>query len=154
MNTSRVSISAVKLGALAAILVLPLTACGEAASPEPGTTTRAARPAESPSGHSAHGEGGTSVQMQLVKFRPERIEVPAGTEVTWTQNDAGFHTVTSGTVSQKGGGVTVEPDGRFASDELATGESFKFRFDEPGTYLYFCEIHPATMTGEVRAGNE
>ncbi len=88
--------------------------------------------------------------MQLVSFRPETVTVKAGTTVTWTQKDPGFHTVTSGTVEQGVAGVTPAPDGRFDSPELATGKTFTHTFDQAGTYSYFCEIHPATMRGVVQ----
>jgi plastocyanin len=90
--------------------------------------------------------------MQLISFKPQTVTVDAGTTVTWTQKDPGVHTVTSGTVEQSSGGVDKVPDGRFDSGELATGKTFTFTFDQPGTYPYFCAVHPATMRGEVRAG--
>lgn len=92
----------------------------------------------------------TEVVMKLVAFKPELLEVEAGTKVTWTQEDPGAHTVTSGTVEQGGAGVTPRPDGRFDSGEVATGDTFEHTFDEPGTYPYFCALHPATMRGEIR----
>ncbi len=88
--------------------------------------------------------------MQLIAFKPETLNIGAGATVTWTQKDPGVHTVTSGTVDQGGGGVTKVPDGRFDSGELATGRTFTFTFYQPGTYPYFCSVHPATMRGEVR----
>jgi plastocyanin len=91
-----------------------------------------------------------AVAMQLISFKPDTVTVDGGTTVTWTQKDPGVHTVTSGTVEQGGGGVTKVPDGRFDSGELATGKTFTFTFDQPGTYPYFCSVHPATMRGEVR----
>jgi plastocyanin len=90
--------------------------------------------------------------MRLIAFKPAALTVDAGTTVTWVQTDAGAHTVTSGTVQQGGAGVTEMPDGRFDSGEIATGETYEFTFDKPGTYAYFCAIHPATMRGEVRVG--
>ncbi len=97
-------------------------------------------------------EADTAVTMQLISFRPEAVTVDAGATVTWTQKDAGVHTVTSGTVEQAGGGVTKVADGRFDSGEITTGGTFTFTFDRPGTYPYFCSVHPATMRGEVRVG--
>lgn len=90
------------------------------------------------------------VVMELVAFDPEQLEVEAGTTVTWRQTDPGAHTVTSGTVEQGSAGVTAQPDERFDSGNLATGETFEHTFTEPGTYPYYCEIHPATMRGEIR----
>lgn len=94
--------------------------------------------------------GGAEVVMELVAFKPEQLEVDAGTAVTWRNRDIGAHTVTSGTVEQGGAGVTRKPDGTFDSSELAKGETFSHTFDEPGTYRYFCSLHPATMRGEIR----
>jgi plastocyanin len=93
---------------------------------------------------------GQTVVMELIAYKPEKLDVAAGTTVTWQQNDPGAHTVTSGTVEQGTGGVTTAPDGTFDSGEIATGDAFEFTFDEPGTYSYFCSLHPATMRGEVR----
>ena len=88
--------------------------------------------------------------MKLIAFKPEKLDIKASATVTWQQGDAGFHTVTSGTVEQGGSGVTQHPDGKFESGQMATDDSFKFTFAEAGTYPYFCEIHPATMRGEIR----
>jgi plastocyanin len=88
--------------------------------------------------------------MKLVAFAPDRLEVKVGATVTWQQRDPGAHTVTSGTVEQGGAGVTAEPDELFDSGSLSTDDSFEHTFDEPGTYPYFCSLHPATMRGEIR----
>ncbi|MFZ6003414.1 MAG: plastocyanin/azurin family copper-binding protein [Actinomycetota bacterium] len=92
----------------------------------------------------------SEVLIELVAFQPEQLEVPAGATVTWRNADPGAHTVTSGSVEQGGAGVTLQPDGAFDSGELAKGETFERAFAEPGTYPYFCSIHPATMRGEIR----
>ncbi len=96
-----------------------------------------------------NGKGGAEVAMELIAYKPDRLEVTPVTEVTWTQKDAGFHTVTSGAVEQGPAGVTPKPDGKFDSGEIPTGETYVFTFEEPGTYPYFCGVHPATMRGEV-----
>ena len=101
------------------------------------------------SGGGKNNAGDASVTLKLIAFRPAPITVKAGQSVTWTQQDPGVHTVTSGTVEQGAADVTVHPDGRFDSKELATGKTFQFTFDTPGTYTYFCKIHPATMRGDV-----
>lgn len=93
---------------------------------------------------------GNEVAIRLVAFKPEVVRVERGATVVWTQNDPGAHTVTSGKVDQGGAGVTATPDGRFDSGELAATETFRFTFDEAGTYPYYCAIHPATMRGEIQ----
>jgi plastocyanin len=87
------------------------------------------------------GEGGT-VFINTFIYRPDPLTVPAGTTVTWIQNDSTVHTVTSGTRE-------AGPDGMFDAS-LDKGEEFSFTFDEPGTYDYFCTLHSGPgMTGEV-----
>lgn len=93
---------------------------------------------------------GAEVTMKLIAFKPESITVDAGQSVTWKQTDPGVHTVTSGSVEQGSGGVTEKADGTFDSGNLETGKTFSFTFDEPGTYSYFCAVHPATMRGQVQ----
>ena len=88
--------------------------------------------------------------MQLVAFKPGALEVEAGTTVSWRQRDTAPHTVTSGSVEQGAAGVTQQPDGLFDSGRLTEGETFAHAFDEPGTYTFFCSLHPATMRGEIR----
>jgi plastocyanin len=152
VNAGRRKALRVKAGLVSMLFVLPMAACGGAGDEPAADKVSAAEPPVPASvTHAGHGSA-NAVEMRLIQFQPKQITLAAGTEVTWTQSDAGFHTVTSGTVEQAGGGVTAEPDGKFRSERLATGESFKFTFDQPGTYAYFCEIHPATMTGEVIVG--
>ena len=55
--------------------------------------------------------------------------------VTWINHDDIPHTATSD-----------EKD--FDSPVLDTDEQFAFRFDEPGTYTYFCKLHPH-MSGTI-----
>lgn len=88
--------------------------------------------------------------MKLIAFSPEKLSVKPGATVTWIQRDAGAHTVTSGTITQGTSGVTENADGKFDSGDVATDETFEFRFDQPGTFPYFCRIHPATMRGEIQ----
>lgn len=127
--------------AILVVLTGLLVACGGGSAEESaGEATTKAEPS---------GSGG-AVTMKLIQFKPATLEVSAGTDVTWTQKDTGFHTVTSGTVEQGTSGVTPKPDGKFESGQLATDGTFSFTFDQPGTYPYFCRIHPATMRGEVR----
>lgn len=89
--------------------------------------------------------------MRLIAYKPQVLQVPIGTTVTWEQQDAGFHTVTSGSVTKDASGsVKTSPDGTFDSGQLAKDKEFTHTFDEAGTFAYFCEIHPATMSGEVK----
>jgi plastocyanin len=99
-------------------------------------------------GGDASDSTGSEVTIKLISFRPGTLTVAPGTTVTWKNTDASAHTVTSGTVQQGGAGVTTKPDGGFDST-LAKDKTFSHTFDKPGTYSYFCNIHPATMRGEI-----
>lgn len=103
-------------------------------------------------GAEAGGDSGAAtntVAMKLIAFKPERLSVPAGTAVTWKNEDASEHTVTSGEVKQGTGGVSTAADSKFESGSLKQNATFAFTFKTPGTYAYFCKIHPATMRGEI-----
>jgi plastocyanin len=64
-------------------------------------------------------------------FGPTELMVPVGTKVVWTNDDSDPHTVVS----------AADPK-LLKSPPLDTGDSFAFTFDKPGTYRYFCSIHP------------
>ena len=136
---------------LVLVLTTTMAACGGGGGGTAASPTTAAAPA--PGGGSTAAPGGPSaantVDIRLSAFKPERLSVAAGTKVTWRQDDPGVHTVTSGTVEQEAAGVREVPDGKFASGQLATGATFSQEFDAAGTFPFFCEIHPATMRGEI-----
>jgi plastocyanin len=75
------------------------------------------------------------VKIDNFSFGPAAITVPAGTTVTWINRDDIPHTV-------------VSEDKVFKSKVLDTDEKFSYAFSKPGTYPYFCSIHPK-MTGKV-----
>lgn len=77
-----------------------------------------------------------NVAIQNFAFTPSTLVVAKGTKVTWKNNDAAPHTVTSDS-----GNV-------LHSQTLSTGQTFSFTFTEAGTYNYHCSVHPG-MTGKV-----
>jgi glucose/arabinose dehydrogenase/plastocyanin len=76
-----------------------------------------------------------SVEIGDFFFEPDSIEVSPGATVVWTNLGEVAHTVTS-------------DDQLFDSGTLDPNETFEFTFTDPGTYGYFCTIHPQ-MTAEV-----
>jgi plastocyanin len=72
-----------------------------------------------------------TVTIDNFAFGPALTMIAPGTKVTWVNKDEEPHTVTSAD-----GGKT------FKSDALDTNDKFSFTFDKPGTYKYFCSIHP------------
>jgi amicyanin len=77
----------------------------------------------------------TAVKISNFTFDPPQVTVKAGTKVTWSNDDDIPHTVTSSTLA-------------FKSAALDTDDKFSFTFTTPGTYKYFCSLHPH-MTGTI-----
>ncbi len=75
------------------------------------------------------------VTIDNFSFTPQSLTVKAGTTVTWTNKDDVPHTVVSTTK-------------RFRSRVMDTDEKYSYIFKDPGTYEYFCSVHPH-MTGKV-----
>jgi plastocyanin len=76
------------------------------------------------------------VKIDNFSFGPQTVTVAAGTQVTWVNHDDIPHTVVS------------DDKTTFKSQALDTDEKFTFTFSKPGTYNYFCSIHPK-MTAKV-----
>jgi len=79
--------------------------------------------------------GPMEVKIDNFTFGPAELTVRAGTTITWTNRDDIPHTV-------------VSTDKVFKSKVLDTDEQFSSTFSTPGTFTYFCSIHPK-MTGKV-----
>jgi plastocyanin len=106
-----------------------------AASPSP-----AAPPSPAASSRPAPTDGvvataPAAVSIVDLSFEPPTIEVDTGATVTWTNDDGVPHTVTA-------------TDETFDSGVMQDGVSFSVTFSEPGSFDYFCAIHPS-MTGTV-----
>jgi Icc protein len=82
--------------------------------------------------------GGHEIGIDNFSFNPGASAVPTGAKVTWTNHDDIPHNV-------------ISTDKNFASPVLDTDQQFSFTFDKPGTYPYYCSIHPK-MTGKVVVG--
>ncbi len=121
-------------------LLLGITACAAPAapaSPTPRPPTPTSMPAASPT------PAGVPPQVILKNFtfRPAELEVTVGATVEWiNQEESVPHMVTSGSPDS--------PSGVFDSGRLRPGDSFRFTFNQPGTYEYFCSIHPR-MRGRI-----
>ncbi|WP_415283359.1 plastocyanin/azurin family copper-binding protein [Candidatus Nitrososphaera sp. FF02] len=87
---------------------------------------------------------GSSTPTNGEFYSPEVVETSVGSMVTWTNEDAIPHTVTSG-VSD---GTTVTPDGVFDSNLISKGATFSWLPEQAGEYDYYCFLHPF-MTGQV-----
>lgn len=100
----------------------------------PGATaepTRAPTPAGSAPASDARMD--EAISIKGFAFAPDDLTVPAGTTVTWINDEDSLHTVTSGTPES--------PSGLFDSGEIDTGVEFTHTFTDEGTYPFFCARH-------------
>ncbi len=135
------------LAAALVALSLGLVACGSSGSdsssseaetaPSAGeeSTTETTESTESEPAPS--GEAAKSEKVQIVEFtyEPDPVVVQVGGKVTWQNEDTAPHTATA-------------DDGSFDTGTIDKGKLGSATFKEPGTFTYFCEIHP-TMHGTV-----
>jgi plastocyanin len=76
------------------------------------------------------------IEIKDFAFNPQTITVKAGEKVTWINRDEEPHTV-----------VSVEKQFK-KSTALDTDQEFTITAGAPGTYTYFCSVHPK-MTGTI-----
>jgi amicyanin len=77
----------------------------------------------------------TAVSIDNFTFNPPQLTIKAGTTVTWTNKDDIPHTIAA--VGKQ-----------FKSKVLDTDNAYSFTFTTPGSYAYFCSLHPH-MTGTI-----
>ena len=78
-----------------------------------------------------------SIVIKDFHFSPMAIVISAGTTVTWKNVDSEQRSIISG-------------EGLFHSANLNQNDVFTFKFDTPGTYKFWCSLHPVTMgTGTI-----
>lgn len=76
------------------------------------------------------------IEIRNFMFMPKTLIVPVGAKVTWVNRDEEPHTV-------------VSANGQFApSKALDSNDHYATIFSKPGTYTYYCTVHPF-MTGTV-----
>jgi plastocyanin len=122
----------------AASAAAPVPTAGPSETPTASLSeTPTASPSVSPSAPASPGAAGTAIAATIIDraFEPPDLEVAAGGTVTWVNDDTEGHTVTA-------------LDGSFDSGVITVGGEFPATFESPGTFDYFCAIHPE-MTGTV-----
>ena len=70
-----------------------------------------------------------TVHIKDFAYKPPALTVHVGDRVTFVNDDDEAHTVTAN-------------DKSFASEGLDTAGTWQHVFATPGTYRYFCELHP------------
>ena len=76
-----------------------------------------------------------TVKIDNFTFDPPQLTVKAGTTITWRNEDDIPHAIASA-------------ERMFKSKALDTDDGYSFTFTQPGTYAYFCSMHPH-MTGTI-----
>jgi plastocyanin len=76
------------------------------------------------------------IEIKDFAFNPQTITVKSGEKVTWINRDEEPHTI-----------VSVEKQFK-KSTALDTDQEFTITVGAPGTYGYFCSVHPK-MTGTI-----
>jgi plastocyanin len=72
---------------------------------------------------------GPTVHIKDFGYHPATLTVAPGTTVRFVNDDGEAHTVTAA-------------DASFDSTGLDTGDAWARTFSKPGTYAYFCALHP------------
>jgi plastocyanin len=73
-------------------------------------------------------------------YRVADIEIAAGTEVLWVNGGRNDHNVLPVDESQTWG---------IDTEDFTPGDEYRYLFDTPGTYLYYCSIHGTKAVGMV-----
>jgi len=77
-----------------------------------------------------------TIEIKDFNFNPKTLTVKSGEKITWINRDEEPHTV-----------VSVEKQFK-KSSALDTDQEFTITAGAPGTYTYFCSVHPK-MTGTI-----
>jgi plastocyanin len=112
---------------------------GAGAAGEETSKMDTAAPTATPAGDGDDKKTAASHQITIdnFAFNPRKLTVPVGAKVTWINRDDVPHTATS----------TKKPR-LFDSGTLDTDDKYSRVFTAPGTYEYFCAVHPK-MTGQI-----
>jgi plastocyanin len=82
------------------------------------------------------GAGQNKIEIKDFAFNPQTITVKSGEKITWINRDEEPHTI-----------VSVEKQFK-KSSALDTDQEFTVVAGPPGTYSYYCSVHPK-MTGTI-----
>jgi plastocyanin len=89
------------------------------------------------SGPASYAADPVHIRIGNFAFAPEIVTVAVGTRVQWVNEDDAPHVV-----------IGVDKDTPIKSPALDTDDKYAVVLDKPGTYRYFCSIHPH-MVGTV-----
>ncbi len=76
--------------------------------------------------------GVSHMAMRNSMYQYTNMHVRVGTTVTWMNQDSISHSITF-------------KNGMMDSGLLVQGQSFSYMFNTPGTYQYYCTVHPSMV---------
>jgi plastocyanin len=123
------------LSLLLTVGLLALAGCGGGGSGSSSTTSAPAS-TTSGSGSTPSAAGPVAVAMKDIAFAPASVTVKVGQKITWTNDDAVEHNVTS------------QSGEKISSPNFGKGATFSFTPTKAGTIDYVCTIHPG-MNGKI-----
>jgi plastocyanin len=123
--------------ALLSILLVQWNQLSNAAGQPHGSESTAAHPAHdtAPVKAAEKATAANEVIIDNFAFAPASLTVSVGATVTWTNRDDDAHQVYS-------------TNDLFKSSPMDTNDKFSFEFKAPGTYPYYCKLHPQ-MKGQI-----
>ncbi len=141
------------VAALGLASLLTVAACsGDASAPSaaptsaPSVAASDAPPSEAPPSEPPSGTSGCTPStdaavvvagMEDIAFLPATVEARVGEVIAWTNSDSASHT------------ATLTDDPSCTTDVLSRGGTGALVFSQPGSYPFFCRIHPTSMTGTI-----
>jgi plastocyanin len=152
---NRILLALAALGLAGSVLTLATVAGAQSTSvPAVGLAADAAAQ-HGTHGHDAPAAAGSSdsgtessspktvnVAIKDYAYDPAQLTVNVGDTVVWTNEDSAPHTVT----------VSDGPE-KFNSPNLNKGDSFSYTFTKPGTYNYYCAVHPDMKAAVTAQGS-
>jgi plastocyanin len=82
-----------------------------------------------------------TVAVTNYKYTAENVTIKKGQTVEWVFQQ-GSHDVNSGPhTANPDGTFTCTPDGKFASGDPQSSGTYRFTFNDVGTFPYFCTPH-------------
>ena len=115
------------------------TAAGGGTTATETETTESTAPESAGNAPAPSGDAVRAAKVEIVDFAydPDPVTIEEGGKVTWINRDSAPHT------------ASAEDEQTFDTGTLDEGKLKSETFKEPGTYPYYCEIHPE-MHGTVK----
>jgi plastocyanin len=69
-------------------------------------------------------------------FKPDEVEIVAGTKVVWANKGKILHN------------VQPAKKAKWGTKSLVKGKTYSYKFKDPGTYAYYCSFHGSPTSGQ------